>query len=202
MITYKDACRIINRSRGESVSVTTMTQTKYWNEISEEPDLDIGISNGMSKASSIALGVALGKPETTVLCLDADGSLLMNLGSLATVAGMGPKNMFHFVFNNGIYAITGGQPVPAPGVEYAKVAKACGYISSHRFKDTEVFDNALPEILKTEGPVLIELIVKGEPQTDGVDQTWKSNTGLPRQLRALRKRLTGGDDWGAGGPYI
>ena len=116
MITYENACRIINRSRGSAVSVTTMTQTKYWNEISEEPDLDIGISNGMSKASSIALGVALGKPETTVLCLDADGSLLMNLGSLATVAGMGPKNMFHFVFNNGIYAITGGQPLPSPGV--------------------------------------------------------------------------------------
>ena len=126
----------------------------------------------------------------------------MNLGSLATVAGMRPKNMFHFVFNNGIYAITGGQPVPAPGVEYAKVAKACGYMSSHRFEDTEAFDNALPEILQTEGPVLIELIVIGEPQTDGVDQTWKSNAGLPRQLRALRKRLTGADDWGAGGPYI
>ena len=115
---------------------------------------------------------------------------------------MRPKNMFHFVFNNGIYAITGGQPVPAPGVEYAKVAKACGYMSSHRFEDTEAFDNALPEILQTEGPVLIELIVIGEPQTDGVDQTWKSNAGLPRQLRALRKRLTGADDWGAGGPYI
>ena len=202
MITYENACQIINRSRGSAVSVTTMTQTKYWNEISEEPDLDIGISNGMSKASSIALGVALGKPETTVLCLDADGSLLMNLGSLATVAGMGPKNMFHFVFNNGIYAITGGQPVPAPGVKYAEVAKACGYSASYRFEDTEAFDNTLPKILQSEGPVLIELVVKGEPQTDGVDQTWESNAGMPRQLRALRKRLTGKDDWGTGGSYI
>ena len=149
MITYENACRIINRSRGSAVSVTTMTQTKYWNEISEEPDLDIGISNGMSKASSIALGVALGKPETTVLCLDADGSLLMNLGSLATVAGMGPKNMFHFVFNNGIYAITGGQPVPAPGVEYAEVAKACRYSASSRFEATETFDNNFTKILKS-----------------------------------------------------
>ena len=74
MITYEDACRIINRSRGEAVSITTMTQTKYWNEISDEPDLDIGISNGMSKASSIALGVALGKPKTTVLCLAAEAT--------------------------------------------------------------------------------------------------------------------------------
>ena len=156
----------------------------------------------MGLASSMGLGLAVSLPKEKVTVLDGDGSVLMNLGSLATVAGMGPKNMFHFVFNNGIYAITGGQPVPAPGVKYAEVAKACGYSASYRFEDTETFDNTLPKILQSEGPVLIELVVKGEPQTDGVDQTWESNAGMPRQLRALRKRLTGKDDWGTGGPYI
>jgi phosphonopyruvate decarboxylase len=202
MITYEDACRVINDSRGDAVSVTTMTQTKYWNQISQEPDLDVGIANAMSKASSVALGVALGDPERPVLCLDSDGSLLMNFGTLATIAGMAPKNLYHFVFNNGIYSITGGQPVPAPGVEYAKAAEACGYAYAHRFDNVEDLDNALPDILKSKGPVLIEIIVKGEPQEEGVDQTWESNARLPQQLRALRKRLTGTDDWGPGGPYI
>jgi len=202
MITYADACRVLNDSRGEAVSVTTMTQTKYWNRVSEQPDLDVGIANAMSKASSVALGVALGDPDRPVLCLDSDGSLLMNFGSLATIAGMAPKNLYHVVFNNGIYSITGGQPVPAPGVEYAKVAEACGYASAHRFDDIESLDSALPEILSSPGPVLIEIIVKGEPQAEGVDQTWESNAQLPKQLRALRKRLTGNDDWGPGGPYI
>ena len=203
MITYADACRVINESRGDAVSVTTMTQTKYWNEISSEPDLDASISNAMSKASSVALGVALGDPERKVLCLDSDGSLLMNLGSLATIAGMAPENLYHFVFNNGIYAVTGGQPVPAPGVEYTKVALGCGYKSAHRFDDIESMDTALPGIIAGAGPVLIEIVVKGEPaRAGGVDQTWESNARLPIQLRALRARLTGNDNWGPGGYYM
>ncbi len=202
MITYADACRVINESRGEAVCVTTMTQTKYWNKVSKQSDLDVGIANAMSKASSIALGVALGDTDRTVLCLDSDGSLLMNFGSLATIAGMAPENLYHFVFNNGIYAITGGQPVPAPGVEYARVAEACGYESAYRFDDIESLDTALPGILSSPGPVMIELIVKGEPSPGGVDQTWESNARLPLQLRALRARLTGSDEWGPGGPYI
>ena len=202
MITYADACRVINDSRGESVAVTTMTQSKYWNQVSRESDLDIGISNGMSKASSVALGVALGEPNRNVFCLDSDGSLLMNFGSLATIAGMGPENLYHFVFNNGIYAVTGGQPVPAPGVEYTKVAEACGYRSSYRFEDIESLDNMLPNILSRPGPVLIELIVQGEPADDGVDQTWSSNSMMSVQLRALRARLTGLNNWGHGGPYL
>ena len=202
MITYADACRVINESRGEAVSVSTMTQTKYWNAISQEPDLDISIGNAMSKASSVALGVALGDEDRTVLCLDSDGSLLMNFGTLATIAGMAPKNLYHFVFNNGIYSVTGGQPVPAPGVEYTKVAEACGYASAHRFDDIESLASDLPDILSSPGPVLIEIIVKSEPQAEGVDQTWESNAAMPLQLRALRKRLTGSDDWGPGGPFI
>ena len=90
MITYADACRVINESRGDAVSVTTMTQTKYWNEISSEPDLDASISNAMSKASSVALGVALGDPERKVLCLDSDGSLLMNLSRIHISAPTAP----------------------------------------------------------------------------------------------------------------
>ena len=202
MITYEDACRVINESRGEAVAVSTMTQTKHWNKASQEPDLDIGISNGMSKASSVGFGIALGDPDRTVLCLDSDGSLLMNFGTLATIAGMAPMNFYHFVFNNGIYSVTGGQPLPAPGVEYAKVAEACGYASAHRFEDIESFDTALPGILSSDGPVLIEIIVKGEPQTEGVDQTWESNANMPKLFRALRKRLTNKDDWGPGGPYL
>jgi phosphonopyruvate decarboxylase len=202
MITYADACRVINESRGEAVSVSTMTQIKYWNAVSQEPDLDISIGNAMSKASSVALGVALGDEDRTVFCLDSEGSLLMNFGTLATIAGMAPKNFYHFVFNNGIYSVTGGQPVPAPGVEYSKVAEACGYASAYRFDDTESLDSELPDILASPGPVLIEIIVKGEPAEKGADQTWESNAAMPLQLRALRKRLTGTDDWGPGGPFI
>ena len=116
---------------------------------------------------------------------------------------MAPENLYHFVFNNGIYAITGGQPVPAPGVEYTIVALGCGYKSAHRFEDIESLDTALPSILESAAPVLIEIIVRGEQAlAGGVDQTWESNARLPIQLRALRARLTGNDNWGPGGYYL
>ena len=83
------------------------------------------------------------------------------------------------------------------------MALGCGYKSAHRFVDIESLDTALPSILESPGPVLIEIIVKGEPAlAGGVDQTWESNARLPIQLRALRARLTGNDNWGPGGYYL
>jgi thiamine pyrophosphate-dependent acetolactate synthase large subunit-like protein len=191
MISYRDAVEIIHRKRNDAVCVTTMTQTGYWYKASKRPDLDIGISNGMSKASSLALGIALGVPNRRVLVLDGDGSLLMNLGSLVTVAGQKPANMFHFVFDNGMYAITGGQPLPNPRVDYAAMATAAGYVSAHTFSDVEELASELPQIMSQPGPTLVHLRVIPEPAAEGVDQTWESNRKMPAQLRAARAALQG-----------
>ena len=69
----------------------------------------------MGSASSIALGIALAQPSRKVIVMDGDGSLLMQLGSLVTIAGAAPENLYHFVFENGVYATSGGQPLPAEG---------------------------------------------------------------------------------------
>ncbi len=191
MISYVDAIEIINRDRGDAVCVTTMTQTKYWYAASERPELDIGISNGMSKASSVALGIAVGAREHRVLVLDGDGSLVMNLGSLVTVAGQSPENLYHFVFDNGIYAVTGGQPLPNPKVDYPAMALAAGYAHSHTFADAEDLASELPGIMQQPGPALIHISVIGEPAAEGVDQTWESNSRMPAQLRALKAALNG-----------
>jgi len=191
MITYRDAIDIITRERRNAVCVTTMTQTKYWYAVSEHSELDIGISNGMSKASSVALGIAVGAPDRPVIVLDGDGSLLMNLGSLVTVAGQKPANFYHFVFDNGIYAVTGGQPLPNPKVDYPAMAIAAGYAAAHSFADAEELATALPEIMQAPGPVLIHISVVGEPAAAGVDQTWESNARMPRQIRAVKDALAG-----------
>ena len=189
MISYRDAVEVIHRERNDAVCVTTMTQTGYWYKASKRPELDIGISNGMSKASSLALGIALGVPGRRVIVLDGDGSLLMNLGSLVTVAGQKPVNMFHFVFDNGMYAITGGQPLPNPKVDYAALAIASGYANAHVFSDVEELASELPRIMSQPGPTLIHLRVLAEPAAEGVDQTWESNRKMPAQLRAARTAL-------------
>ena len=79
----------------------------------------------MGLASSIGLGVALARPGVRVIVLDGDGSLLMNLGSLATIGLLQPKNLLVIVMDNELYATTGGQPTPtAHGADLAAAARA------------------------------------------------------------------------------
>ena len=81
----------------------------------------------MGLASSIGLGLALARPDLRVIVLDGDGSLLMNLGSLATIGLLRPNNLTVIVMDNEEYATTGGQPTPtAHGADLAGAARAMG----------------------------------------------------------------------------
>src|SRR3979411_739826 len=90
----------------------------------------------MGSASTIGLGVALARPERKVIVVDGDGSLLMQLGSLVTIAGAAPSNFYHFVFENGVYETSGSQPLPAEGkFDLHEMARAAGYAHSAQFDD-------------------------------------------------------------------
>jgi thiamine pyrophosphate-dependent acetolactate synthase large subunit-like protein len=81
----------------------------------------------MGITSSIALGLALARPDQRVIALDGDGSLLMNLGTLATIGACRPPNLVIVVWDNEQYATTGGQPTAtATGVDLAAAACAMG----------------------------------------------------------------------------
>ena len=190
MIDYADAISVIARERGDAVTVSTMTQTRHWNASSTHPELDIGIANGMSKASSVGLGIAIGAPDRRVIVLDGDGSLLMNLGSLVTVATQSPSNFYHFVFENGVYAVTGGQPVPGAGiVDFAGLAIASGYRSAHKFDDLEHFASDLPGITDKPGPTMIVIRCNIELPAVRPEQTWESNARMPAALRSVKEQL-------------
>ena len=81
----------------------------------------------MGLASSIALGVALKKPKKRVFVFDGDGNILMNLGSLATIGRISPRNLIHIVFDNSIHESTGGQPTHSSVINIEKIAQSCGY---------------------------------------------------------------------------
>ena len=81
----------------------------------------------MGHSSSIALGVAINKPNTKVWCVDGDGALLMHMGSMALVGTNAPANMVHVVINNGAHETVGGMPTAAGGIDIVAIAKACGY---------------------------------------------------------------------------
>ncbi|MBI4495234.1 MAG: thiamine pyrophosphate-binding protein [Chloroflexi bacterium] len=162
MMDGNEVLRVLALARTDEVVVTTMSTAREWPRFSRREALDVPLLGCMGKASSLGLGIALARPERRVLVLDGDGSLLMNLGSLATVAGLAPGNFVHFVFENGTYDTTGGQPIPAAGVvDFAGLALEAGYRAAYEFDDLDELQAALPTILGEEGPILVD--VKVEP---------------------------------------
>ncbi len=99
----------------------------------------------MGLASSIGLGLALAKPNEDIVVIDGDGSLLMNMGSLATVFANNPKNLTWIVIDNGAYGSTGNQDTYAQVLDLVEVAKGIGFKNSYNFKDID-----LKEIIKSD----------------------------------------------------
>ena len=160
MISSLDAVKAIARERGGAVVVSTMTPNRYWESVTQNADLDLPIFGAMGKASSVALGIALAQPDRKVVVLDGDGAVLMNLGTLVTIAGVAPENLVHFVFEDGVYFTTGGQPVPGAGTfDLATMANGAGYAASYQFDDLEDFASELPGIMSAQGPVFVCLKV-------------------------------------------
>ena len=115
----------------------------------------------MGLASSNGLGLALGRPDKQVIVLDGDGSLLMNLGSLVTIAEAAPKNLIHFVCENGTYEANGGVPIPRRGeVSFAGFARSAGYRNVHEFSELAAFSAAIPAILAATGPTFVTLHIE------------------------------------------
>lgn len=81
----------------------------------------------MGHSSSIALGVALNKPNARIWCVDGDGAVLMHMGSMAVLGANKPKNLIHVVINNGAHETVGGMPTVAGSIDLVAIAKACGY---------------------------------------------------------------------------
>jgi phosphonopyruvate decarboxylase len=81
----------------------------------------------MGHSSSIALGVALNKPNQRIWCIDGDGSVLMHMGSMAVLGSNKPDNLIHVVINNGAHETVGGMPTVAGGIDLVAIATACGY---------------------------------------------------------------------------
>jgi thiamine pyrophosphate-dependent acetolactate synthase large subunit-like protein len=117
----------------------------------------------MGLALPIALGVALAQPSRRVIALEGDGSLLMQLGCLTTIAMLKPTNLTMVVFDNGIYQITGGQATPATGADLVAIARGAGLTASAWAADEEDFEHLLDQALAAREPQLICVRIDGKP---------------------------------------
>ena len=182
----EDVLRVIAAGRGDAIVIPTMTTAPAWRTLAPD-DLSVSCVGFMGGASSLGLGVALARPDRRVIVLDGDGSLLMQLGSLATIAGAAPRNLLHLVFKNGVYHTSGSQGIPGGlSVDFVTMAKGAGYRLALAIADLAEFSRQFPELLKAEGPVMAELhtgLAAQTPMTAG--------GGVPfhQQVHNLRVKL-------------
>lgn len=182
MIRRDEAVERIARLRGEAIIVATYQAAFDLMRVAPHPLNYLSIG-AMGQASSHALGIALGRPDRRVIVLDGDGSLLMNLGSLVTIAGSGVTNFTHFVFENGCYEANGAHPLPGQSVDFAALARGAGIADSASFDDGAAFDSALQGLLTRPGPVFATLkIIPGEKSP--MDYDWIHGAETRRRFRA------------------
>jgi hypothetical protein len=126
-MTRIEATRLIVELAGGAPIIASLGHPAYDLFAAGDRPQNLYTWGSMGLASSVGLGLALARPDVRVVVLDGDGSLLMNLGSLATIGLLGPANLVVIVMDNEEYATTGGQPTPtAHGADLDAAARALG----------------------------------------------------------------------------
>jgi sulfopyruvate decarboxylase subunit beta len=152
--------KVLARHRTSEIVVAVYMAAQEITHISPN-DLNYTFVGAMGQGSSHALGLALGRPDKRVVVLDGDGSLLMNLGSLVTIANAAPKNYLHCLCENGTYETNGSVPIPRAGeIRFADMAKAAGYPKTYEISTLEEWDRQLPKLLREDGPIFVDLKVQ------------------------------------------
>jgi thiamine pyrophosphate-dependent acetolactate synthase large subunit-like protein len=193
MINNQDAVRLIDSKRNGSIIVPTMNANNVHfglPSVTTDQKMDLPVSGAMGKASNLGLGLALAQPGKKVFVLDGDGSLLMNLGALVTTANKKPKNLYHFIFDNGVYAVTGGQPVPGAGLSnWEGMARAAGYAAVFSFDNLEDLTTGIDQVLATEGPVFVHLSIEPQIENTPVQFRQRPSRTVQQAFRELPQAL-------------
>ena len=154
------ALKILADRRDDQIVVATYHAAFVWMSL-DPSDLNYFSVGAMGQAVSHGLGLALGDPDRTVIVLDGDGSLLMNLGALVTVANVAPENLIHFVLHNRTYEVNGGHPIPGAGhLDFAGMARSAGYRNCFSFSDCSAFEQKVETIISNPGPTFVDLQIE------------------------------------------
>lgn len=182
--------------RRNSVVVSTMTSIKWIDQLMPSHD-NISCVPLMGGASALGLGIALACPDRKVIVLDGDGSLLMQLGSLVTIANAGAQNLIHIVLNNGVwFENMANLPLPTSSrFSFTGLAAAAGYRNIASYETAESFAEDIGKLLSLDGPSFLNLKV-----TPDSDQLWfrdnpqrempdRQFLRMGEESRRLRERL-------------
>jgi sulfopyruvate decarboxylase subunit beta len=160
MMKRDEMLKCFARQRKDEIVVAVYMAAQEITHIAPN-DLNYTFTGAMGQGSSHALGLALGRPDRRIIVFDGDGSLLMNLGSLVTIANQAPKNLVHCLCENGTYETNGAVPIPRAGqIRFIDLAKTAGYRNTYELSDIAEWERDLPRILKEDGPIFVDLKVE------------------------------------------
>ena len=182
----RDECfRALARHVTDEVVVATYSSAVDWLALGERV-LNYFSVGAMGLDSSHALGLALGRPDKRILCLQGDGSLLMNLGCLVTIAAAAPKNLVHVVVQNGTYEANGGHPIPNQKADFSGLARSAGYAHTFDFNELASFEQQVGHVIGLAGPVFATLHVeRSRPLTYNYPSLYAAD-----KRRALKAELS------------
>jgi len=172
---------VVDQLDSKDIVVSTTGKTsrelfEYREELGQDHSRDFLTVGSMGHSSSIALGIALQKPDRQVYCFDGDGAAIMHMGTLAVIGQAAPKNFKHIVFNNGAHDSVGGQPTAGFNINLPEIAMACGYKTVLQADNTEGIKKSMTLLKSSEGPALLEIKVNkgarkelGRPTTTPIE---------------------------------
>jgi len=120
----------------------------------------------MGHCSSIALGIALSKPEREVVCIDGDGAMLMHLGSLTSIASLKPKNFRHILMNNEVHESVGGQDTAAKNIDLSAIVGAMGPSKMFKAETTAELKVNITNFMTCVGPSFLEVKIRPGSRED------------------------------------
>lgn len=156
MMNRQDAVAALTDILDDQLVVTGLGHVAQDLFVGRDRPLNFYTSGAMGTAVSIALGLALAQPERRVICLEGEGSLLMNLGALSTIARYQPANLTCLIFDNQLYQITGGQPThTGTNTDLAAVARGCGVEQAALVSSLEQLRAELTRSVNRDGPHIV-----------------------------------------------
>jgi len=150
----------------------------------EQDFLTVG---SMGHCSSIALGIALAKPHRDVVCIDGDGSMLMHLGSLTTIASLKPKNFRHILMNNKVHESVGGQDTAAKNIDLSAIVESVGTNKMYNAETPSELKDNIKDFMTNSGPSFLEVKIRPGSRDDLGRPTIKPADNKASFMRFLEK---------------
>jgi thiamine pyrophosphate-dependent acetolactate synthase large subunit-like protein len=163
MNRFELTTRLVSKLKNEEAVIGGIGNSNFdlWNA-GRRPQ-NFYMLGSMGLTAPIALGVALAQPQRRVFALEGDGSILMQLGSLATIGAVNPRNLTIIVWDNGLYQITGSQPTAtAAAADVVEIARGAGIAQSAWAGDEEDFERLVERALHGDGPWFIAARIDGK----------------------------------------